>query len=54
MRSTRALKLLRLFVIGDRCNRNDDHVFGSGTQMGGVGITVFADQNFRGKSATFR
>jgi len=23
-------------------------------QMGGVGITVFADQNFRGKSATFR
>ncbi|MCM3904069.1 MAG: beta/gamma crystallin family protein [Pyrinomonadaceae bacterium] len=23
-------------------------------QMGGVGITVFADKNFRGKSATFR
>ena len=23
-------------------------------QMGGVGITVFVDQNFRGKSATFR
>lgn len=23
-------------------------------QMGGVGITVFADRNFRGKSATFR
>jgi len=23
-------------------------------QMGGVGITVFTDQNFRGKSATFR
>src|SRR5258705_2395640 len=23
-------------------------------QMGGVGITIFTDQNFRGKSSTFR
>ncbi len=28
--------------------------FSQGRQMGGVGITVFDDQNFRGRSATFR
>ena len=29
-------------------------VSGQGRQMGGVGITVFVDRNYQGKSATFR
>lgn len=54
MKSTRALSffvysLLVIAVTGKTifCSAQE-------RQMGGVGITVFADQNFRGKSATFR
>jgi len=50
MRTLYCLLFLLLFVtaIGPGLNSAQER------QMGGVGITIFADRNFRGQSSTFR